>query len=76
MELFDVSFGDYYERRSVGLAPSLEAARDLARAFLDAEDNDYYRRGVESGSEWFDVVRREVGVVSDVWVAPSEALEL
>lgn len=76
MELFDVSFGDSYEHRSVGLALSLEAARDLARAFLVAEDNDHYRNAVDSGSYWFYVTRRQVGVVSDVWAFGGEPLDL
>ena len=75
MELFDVSFGDSYERRSIGLALSLEAARDLARAFLAGKDI-HYRNGVESGSYWFDVLRRQVGVVSDVWAFGGEPLDL
>lgn len=66
MELFDVSFGDSYERRSIGLALSLESARELARSFIAGEE-DHDRAAFESGWYWFEVARREVGVVSDAW---------
>ncbi len=73
MELFDVSFGDSYERRSVGLALSLESARELARSFIAGEE-DHDRAAFESGSYWFSVIRREVGVVSDQWVVVADPL--
>jgi hypothetical protein len=74
MELFDVSYGDSYEHRSIGLALSMDGARDLARAFLRADESEALR--CERGMYWFEVTSRRVGEVSDMWTLDEGRLAL
>lgn len=53
MDVFVVSYGDSYDRSVVGVALSLDAARELARSYVPA------------GSGWFGVARYTPGVVGD-----------
>lgn len=59
MELFVVDHGDSYERYTIGVARSLDEARDMARAYLAA------LRHPASPIDFFGVTRFEAGVAGD-----------
>ena len=59
MELFVVDHGDSYDRYTIGVARSLDEARDIARAYLAS------RNYPPSSIDFFGVTRFEAGVVGE-----------